>query len=642
MLNSAQAPSRPTPSRPRSLQASGLPRGNWKSLVRLVGLLRPHLRLVIPCYVAWLVATTLDSLIPVAMRRAIDDGIVLRDEAVILTSVVAMLGLYLVKAAANYFFFYLFHYYEAVAGRDLRNTIYNALQRLSFGYFDRVETGQLISRSTSDVDAAQTFLGHGFSQMVSSFGTYVVILVVAVTMSWQLTLLSLVTMPFLIAVAIYFGTEVRPMFARVQQQHGVMTGVLQENLAGIRVVKAFANESGEIGKFEKATAELLRGQILLARLVALRMPLMAALAGFGTILVIWYGGILTIQGVVSVGTLIAFNYYLARLMGPARRLGWIINILARAFASADRVFEIIDAAPEIHEAPDARPLTNVRGDVRFEGVRFEFEPGRPVLAGIDLTVRAGEIVGLVGATGSGKSALAGLVPRFYDATGGRVLIDGQDVRGVTLESLRRVVGVVQQDPFLFSRSLRENIAFGKPAASEGQVHSAAGQAEAHRFATKLPDGYETLVGDRGLSLSGGQRQRTTLARAILIESPILILDDAVSSVDVETERRIKNSLRELRAGKTTLVIAHRVSTIQDADRIVVLEAGRIVESGTHQELVALDGLYAALFRQQSGYGETDGQVATRPDASGADPSAPSTPPTEATPSTPSTPFEGGP
>ena len=600
MQNSAVASPPSASNRPRSLQSSGAPRGNWRSLLRLAGYLRPHRRLVIACYAAWLIATGLDALIPLTLARAIDEGIAVGNETVLLTSIVAMLGLYFVKAAANYVYFYLYHYYEAVAGRDLRNHIYGALQRLSFSYFDRVETGQLISRSTSDVEAAQQFLGHGFSQVVAAVGTYVVILPIAATLSWQLTLLSLVTMPFLIAVATYFGKEVRPLFARVQQQHGVLTGVIQENLAGIRVVKAFANESGEIDKFERSAGELLSGQIVLARLVALRMPLMGAIAGLGTLLVVWYGGVLAIQGVISIGTLIAFNYYLARLMGPARRLGWIINILARAFASADRVFEIVDAVPEVREAPGARDLGTVRGEVSFEGVHFEFDPGRPVLDGIDLTVRAGEIVGLVGATGSGKSALAGLVPRFYDATRGRVFVDGHDVRGVSIESLRRAVGVVQQDPFLFSRSLRENIAFGKPDAEREQVESAAERAEAHRFATKLPEGYETVVGDRGLSLSGGQRQRATLARAILVESPILILDDAVSSVDVETERRIKDSLRALRGGKTTLVIAHRISTVQDADRIVVLEAGRIVESGTHDELIARNGLYAALYRQQAG------------------------------------------
>lgn len=551
------------------------------------------------CYGTWLLALGLDSLIPLGIRRAVDQGIGGRDSGVLGAAVLLVLALYLGKAALNYIYFAAYHYLEAAAARDIRNAVYATLQRLSFGYFDRVETGQLISRSTSDVEAAQMFLGHGLTAVVNAVGTYVVVLSIAFSLSWQLTLLSLVTMPILFAVALYFGNEVRPLFAQVQQQHGVMTGILQENLAGIRVVKAFAREDHEIGKFEAATRALLERQIAMVKLVALRMPLMATISGLGTIFVIWYGGWLTIQGAISIGTLIAFNYYLQRLMGPVRRIGWIINQVARAFASADRIFEVMDTVPEVREKPDAVELRDVRGEVRFSNVWFGYEPGRPVLRGIDLTVRAGEVVGVVGMTGSGKSALAALVPRFYDVSQGSVTVDGVDVREVTLESLRRSIAIVQQDPFLFSRSLAENIAFGSPGASLERVQSAAEHAQAHRFATQLPDGYGTVVGDRGLSLSGGQRQRTTLARALLVEPSILILDDAVSSVDVETERRIEEALRELRRGRTTLIIAHRISTVRHADRIVYLEDGQIVESGSHDELVQLGGRYARLYEMQS-------------------------------------------
>ena len=589
---------RPAAARPRPLRASGAPRGTVKSLLRLVGYLRPHWKLAVGCYAAWLAAIGLDSLIPLAIRQAVDQGIAGRDVPVLATSVLTILGLFLVKAVFNYAYFSLYHYYEAAAGRDIRNAMYAALQRLSFGYFDRVETGQLISRSTSDVEAAQTFLGHGLSALLHAVGTYAVVLAIAFALSWQLTLLSLVTVPILLAVATYFGAEVRPLFARVQQQHGVMTGVLQENLAGIRVVKAFCREDHEIAKFEDSAMGLLRRQIEMVKVVALRLPTMTVISGFGTILVIWYGGWLAIQGVISVGTLIAFNYYLARLMAPARRVGWIINQVARAFASADRIFEVMDTAPEVQERPDAIELRDVRGEVRFEDVWFEFEPGRPVLRGINLEVRPGEVIGIVGTTGSGKSALTALIPRFYDVSRGRVTVDGVDVRDARLESLRRSIAIVQQDPFLFSRSLRENIAFGQPEASFDRVQDAARHAQAHRFAERLAEGYETLVGDRGLSLSGGQRQRTTLARAILVEPSILILDDAVSSVDVETERRIEDSLRQLRRGRTTLVVAHRVSAVRHADRIVVLEDGKIVESGSHDELLALGGRYARMYRMQ--------------------------------------------
>lgn len=594
----------PEVSRGHLLTTAGESQGSIAALVRLTGYLRPHLRLVVACYATWLGATSLDAIIPLTVRQAIDGGIVGRDSRVLLLAVGAMLVLFLAKAAFNYAFFSLYHYYETAAGRDIRGAMYGTLQRLSFSFFDRVETGQLISRSTSDVEAAQMFLGHGLSAIAMTLGTYVIMLAFAFTLSWQLTLLSLITLPILVAVAVYFGKEVQPMFARAQQQHGVVTGIIQENLAGVRVVKAFAREAHESAKFERAARLLLDRNVDITKLVSIRMPLMAAIVGLGTIFVIWYGGKLAIEGTISIGTLIAFNYYLARLMGPARRIGWVVNIIARAFASAARIFEVMDSAPDVTEKPDARPLadgpgTIVRGEIRFEHVSFEFEPGRPVLRDVDLSIRAGEVVGIVGETGSGKSALAGLVPRFYDATAGRVTIDGVDVRDLTLDSLRRAIAIVQQDPFLFSRSLRENIAFGQPAAVEDQVRTAATRAQAHRFAQHLPAGYETIVGDRGLSLSGGQRQRATLARAILVEPSILILDDAVSSVDVETEHRIEEALKASRDGRTTLIIAHRTSTVRNADRIIVFEKGRVVEIGSHDELVALGGRYARIHAIQS-------------------------------------------
>ena len=570
----------------------------WQVLRRMLSYLKPYARWVVFCYVVWGLITGLEVVIPLMVGRAVDLGISAGDAAYLAWAVAVIVGLYLVKAASNYGYFALYHYYEAATARDVRNDMYQRLQRLSFAYFDRVDTGQLISRGTSDISALQLFLGHGTTTSVNAIGTYVVVLAVAASMSPPLTLVSVLPLPLLLVLAMRFGRELRPLFAAVQQQHGVMTGVLQENLAGIRVVKAFAREDYECQKFGREAQGLYDANMRMVEVMSSRMPTLVLLAGLSTILVLWLGGKLVIDGSITVGTLIAFSYFVARLVSSTRRVGWIINQVSRAFAAAQRIFEVMDTVPEVSDRPGARPFDNPRGEVRFEGVWFEYEPGCPVLKDVNLTVQPGQTVAIVGATGSGKSALVGLIPRYYDATKGRVLLDGVDVRDLALGSLRRQVGVVPQDPFLFSRSLHENIAFGRPQAEANLVHEAAEKAQVHRFASQLPDGYQTVVGDRGVGLSGGQRQRATMARAIIVEPRILILDDATSSVDVATEELIQQSLRGLMGDKTTFIIAHRLSTVQHADLVLVLEDGRVVEQGSHEELVRRGGAYARMYESQ--------------------------------------------
>ena len=583
---------------PRSLTLGSGGAGSWRDVRRILGYLRPYWRLIAISYACWLISIAMDMAIPLQIQRAIDDGIGEGNSDVLTAALLIATGLFIVKALIGYGYYSLFHVYEARAARDIRKAIYEALQRMSFAYLDRADTGQLIARATSDVEAVQRFMGHGTTGFVVAAGTYLITLAVMLAWSWQLTILALVTLPLMIWTGLSFGRTAGPLYGQVQQQYGTVTGIMAENASGVRVVKSFAQEPREIAKFQRTTQELFQRAIRLARALAQRQPLLMAIAGLGAILVIWWGGRLVLDGTVTIGVLIAFQFYLNRLIGPSRRFGWIINIVAGASASARRIFEVLDTIPEVHDREGARDLGEIEGEVRLEHVSFEFEPGVPVLQDINLVARPGEVVALVGETGAGKSALTGLIPRFYDATAGRVLIDGQDVREVTVKSLRQHMTIAPQDPFLFSESVRSNIAFGRPDSELTAVEDAASHAEAHQFASGLSDGYETKVGDRGALLSGGQRQRVSLARAILVEPRILILDDATSSVDMETEHRIEHALGQVMARKTTFVIAHRLSTVKRADQVLVMERGRIVQRGRHDDLIHQEGPYERIYEVQ--------------------------------------------
>lgn len=583
---------------PRSLTLGSGEGGSWRDILRVLGYLRPYWHLMAISYGCWLVSIAMDMAIPIQIKWAIDDGIAAGNPNVLTTALLVATGLFLTKAIIGYGYYSLFHVYEARAARDIRKEVYTALQRMSFAYLDRADTGQLIARATSDVEAVQRFMGHGTTGFVVATGTYLIALVVMFFLSWQLTLLALVTLPLMIWTGVSFGNVAGPLYGRVQQQYGTVTGIMAENATGVRVVKAFAQERREIAKFQRSAEELFQRAIRLARSMARRQPLLTCIAGLGAIIVIWWGGRLIHEGTVTIGLLISFQIYLNRLVGPSRRFGWIISMVASAGASSRRIFEVLDTIPAVHDRPGASELGEIKGEVRLEHVRFEFEPGVPVLQDINLVAKPGEVIALVGETGAGKSALTGLIPRFYDATSGRVLIDGHDVRDVTIRSLRQHMTIAPQDPFLFSESVRSNIAYGSPDSEQEAVEGAATRAEAHHFASRLSDGYETQVGDRGAMLSGGQRQRVSLARAILVEPRILILDDATSSVDMETEYRIEQALQDVMNRKTTFVIAHRLSTVKRADQVLVMEGGKIVQRGTHEELIRQDGSYQRIYEVQ--------------------------------------------
>jgi ABC-type multidrug transport system fused ATPase/permease subunit len=477
---------------------------------------------------------------------------------------------------------------------DLRNSVWSHLLAQSFSYFDRWQTGQLMSRCMSDVQNVRMFLGYGLVFFTINVLQMVAVTVLLFALNWQLALLTLLFFPFLLVVTVRFGKRLQPVLKDVQQKIADVTTTAEENVTGSRIVRIFAREDDELEKFTERSTAVFEASVAAARLRALYIPLIGFLPNLAVLALLWYGGRQVIQGDLTLGELVAFYSYVMLLVYPAQVVGWLAGLMQRAIASGDRVFEILDAPLEMTESAEAVALDDVRGAVRFDHVSFAYVD-HMVLDDVTLEVPSGRTVALVGHTGSGKSTLAALVPRFYDASGGAVHVDGVDVRDVKLTDLRRHIGIVDQDPFLFSTTIADNIRFGRPQASDEEVRAAARRAQADAFVTALPDGYETVVGERGLTLSGGQRQRIAIARALVMDPRILILDDATSSVDVETEYHIREALAEVMQGRTTFIIAHRPSTIALAEEVVVLDRGRIVERGSHEQLLAGDTRYARMF-----------------------------------------------
>lgn len=487
---------------------------------------------------------------------------------------------------------------------DVRNDIYNHLQHLSFSYYDKAQTGELMSRATADVERLRRFVSFGTMRLINSGLTFFFVLVVMLQMNWRLTLLSLATTPFLGWAVGMFNTRVRPRYRMIQQLMADLTTVLQENVTGIRIVRAFAQEDREVEKFRERNHVYLTENIRTVRLWAFYFPLMQFITGVGSTMILWYGGRSIILGTMTIGQLIAFNSLLMRLMGPVRMLGWLVNMYTQASTASERVFEILDTEPEVQDAPGAIDLPEMVGHVRFENVSFSYDGKELVLKDLSLEAKPGQTIALLGATGSGKSTVINLIPRFYDVTSGRVTVDGYDVRDITLKSLRRPIGIVLQETFLFSATLKENIAYGRQDASMDEIIAAAKAARIHDFIVSLPEGYDSLVGERGVGLSGGQKQRVAIARALLTDPRILILDDSMSSVDTETEYQIQLALEEVMKNRTTFVIAQRLSTVKNADQIIVLDQGQIAEQGTHEELLQAGGIYSEIYEMQFRQQET--------------------------------------
>jgi ABC-type multidrug transport system fused ATPase/permease subunit len=560
-----------------------------KTFWRLLGFLRPYRGGVAVSFVLAAAAMGAGVLIPLLVGRTVDEirqgGVDLWPLAI----AVAAAGLLRLAFSVSR---------RLVAGKvslgveyDLRNRMYEHLHSLELGFFDSQQTGQLMSRATVDLQSVRFFLGYGLIFILQSAITIVIASGVMIWVDPVLAAVSLAPMPFVIWVAFRYGRRNRPASQEVQQRIAELTAEAEENIGGVRVVKAFAQEARQLRRFRHTVRRVFDQSMVSTRLRAFYSPLICFLPQLGLAALLFVGGRQAINGDLSIGDFVAFYGYVLMLTSPMRMLGIALGMAQRAVASGQRVFELLDREPRLVSAPDAPALPPGAGRVEMRDVAFGYEDGGLVLSDIDLTVEAGRTVALVGPTGSGKTTLVMLITRLYDVTHGAVLVDGVDVRSVDAASLRREVAVVSDDAFLFSASLRDNIAYARPEASDDEVAAAAERAGLGGLIDDLPDGLDTLVGERGLTLSGGQRQRVAIARALLAEPRILILDDATSSVDATTESRIKSALGEVMEGRTTFVIAHRLSTIALADEVVVLEDGRVAARGTHTELLERSGLY---------------------------------------------------
>jgi ABC-type multidrug transport system fused ATPase/permease subunit len=569
-----------------------------KTIFRLLGFVQRHWFLLILAFSCIILTTGFAIVIPRTLGDGIDTVLGMGQRHYVIIAAAVVVGSSAMRGISGYGQ----RYFAEVAAQkityNIRNAIYGRLQRLSFAYHDQNQTGQLMSRATVDVEVIRMFFSQGFLGLTQIIFMVIGVAYMLLTMNWRL---GLMTLAFVIPVSLLaatFGRRMRPIWLRVQAVMGYMGDTLEESLTGVSVVKAFSHQAEDSRKFDSQATELYDEQMRAARMLSINMPTMVFMVSIPTVLILWYGGQQVLAGKMTVGEITEFILLMGLMMMPIRRLGMLVNLSSRTASAGQRILEILDAESEVKEKPDAVGLGRLQGAVSFRDVSFSYNNVSPALKNVSFEVKPGQLVALLGESGSGKSTIANLLARFYDVTGGKILVDGVDIRDVTLASLRKNVVTAQQDVFLFSATIRENIAYGAVGAGLESIVGAAKAAYLHNFIQALPEGYDTWVGERGDTLSGGEKQRLSIARTLLVNPSILILDDSTASVDSETEKLIRQALDKLISGRTTFIITHRIPIIQNADLILMLKDGELVEQGTHTELIARNGIYKEVYESQ--------------------------------------------
>ena len=571
---------------------------SWQGYKRLLRFILPYKKRLVVAVICMAFSGASNVVVPWLIKDVIDKVLANKDIYTLNLIVIGILALFF---ARGFFYFgerYLMSYVGQKIVNDIREALYRHLQKLSLSYFDKRKTGNIMSNLTNDVTALQTAIAGNLISFVQEAVILIGSLGSMLLLYWKLTLLTLVIVPLVVFTIRFFGSRLRGAGHRVQGKMADITALLEESVSGIRIIRSFNREEFEIERFMEQNDSNFWALMSTVRLTALLTPFIQFFAAIAVTAIIWYGGMSVIDGEMTAGSLIAFLIYAINLANPVRRISEIYGDIQKSLAAADRVFETLDTEPDVKEKPDAIELPKVQGEICFNHVNFSYDEDHPALIDFNLDVKPGEVVALVGPSGAGKSTVTNLLPRFYDVTDGSITIDGTDIRDVTFSSLRQQIGLVPQETMLFNASIRENILYGRLDATDEEIELAAKAANAEEFILQLPQGYDTLVGDRGNSLSGGQRQRIAIARAILKDPRILILDEATSALDTESEQIVQVALERLMEGRTSIVIAHRLSTIRDADKIVVIDHGRIVEEGTHTGLLNKGGLYAHLHAVQ--------------------------------------------